>query len=308
VTMRPAPIAQADILQGDAVAMTRKLALYEGMDNLGRLQPLLGTAEPVVSVTGEVRDGALVWDECKDPITENPGLDDVEIWEVYNTTGDAHPFHVHLVSFQILDRQKFQADILPKDIVQHDGTIGLGFTMANIKKIGAMKPAAPEEAGWKDTAVMYPGEVTRIMARFDREGRYVYHCHILSHEDHEMMRPYYVGDWTDNDVTMPYDCMGHGKAMPGADVALGLTMAPNPFNPQTKISFSLAQDAHVHLLVYDIRGRLVNVLMEGNQTAGQHEIMWDGKDRNGSQVASGTYFARLETSIGIEIEKMVMLK
>jgi len=107
---------------------------------------------------------------------------------------------------------------------------------------------------------------------------------------------------------MPYDCMGHGKQMADASATLGLKMSPNPFNPQTKISFSLPSDSHVHLLVYDIRGRLVNVLMEGTQVAGPHSVIWDGKDQHGAQVASGTYFARLETSHGVQIQKMVMLK
>ena len=68
-----------------------------------------------------------------------------------------------------------------------------GGRLQNVKVIGQPKPPEVYEAGWKDTAIMYPGEVTRITAQFDRPGRYVWHCHILSHEDHEMMRPYYVG-------------------------------------------------------------------------------------------------------------------
>lgn len=240
--------------------------------SISAAQPALPdpAAQPkfVNDVLDGVQEGALVWDECKAPITENPGLDDVEIWEVYNATGDAHPFHVHLVSFQILDRQKFKADMLPKDVIQHDGSVGLGFTLQNIKKIGRMHPITGYEAGWKDTALMMPGEVTRIMARFDRPGRYVYHCHILSHEDHEMMRAYHVGPW-DPALDMPYACHDHAnKSLPEADLALGLRLSPNPFNPQTRISFRLPEASHVHLLVYDIRGALVNVLLEGDQPGG----------------------------------------
>jgi len=163
-TLRPSPI----VPPGPAIT-TRQLILYEGTDMYGRLQPLLGTAA----------DGALLWDE---PITENPMLDDVEIWEVYNLTPDAHPVHQHLVAFQILDRQKFKANVGPHG------------ELSNIRRIGQSKKPDPNEAGWKDTAQMFPGEVTRVIARYDREGKYVWHCHILSHEDHEMMRPYCVGD------------------------------------------------------------------------------------------------------------------
>lgn len=307
-TLRAAPIGPNDIQGADPVARVRKLALFEGMDDRGRLQPLLGTAEPALDVTGGVQEGSLVWDECKAPITENPGLNDVEIWEVYNATMDAHPFHVHLVSFQILDRQRFKATLVPKPIVQHDGSHGTGGILRDIKTIGRPKGPAPEEAGWKDTAIMYPGEVTRIMARFDRPGRYVYHCHILSHEDHEMMRAYHVGPW-DPAMDMAYACHDHAaKALPVVGLAPDLAASPNPFNPATKITYALRADSHVHLLVYDVRGRLVNVLAEGNQPKGSYEVTWDGRDQAGASVASGTYFARLETSQGSVVQKLALLK
>ena len=308
-TLRDAPISPDDITAGDPVARSRKLALYEGMDNLGRLQPLLGTAEPTMDVTGGMQDGSLIWDECKAPITENPMLDDVEIWEVYNTTGDAHPFHVHLVSFQILDRQRFKAEVHDKDVVQHDGTTGMGFYMEDIRTFGPRKAPEPYESGWKDTAVMYPGEVTRIMARFDRPGRYVYHCHILSHEDHEMMRPYHVGPW-DPETDMPYTCDDHiAKLKPTTELqGLSMGMSPNPFNPATTISFRLPGDTQATLAVYDVRGRLVSVLMHEERTAGSHTLNWNGRDRTGVRLASGTYFARLTTSFGSVIEKIALLK
>jgi spore coat protein A len=147
-----------------------ELILFEGEDMYGRLEPMLGT----------VAEGKKFWD---DDITENPMLDDIAIWTVYNTTEDAHPVHLHLVAFQIIDRQKFRAD--------QDPETG---ALTNIRLIGKPKPPKANEDGWKDTAQMYPGEVTRVIAKFDREGRYVWHCHILSHEDHEMMRPYHIGE------------------------------------------------------------------------------------------------------------------
>ncbi len=157
------------------VTRVRQLILFEGLDMYGRLQPMLGT----------VADGTLLWDE---DYTETPSVGDIEIWEVYNATMDAHPIHLHLVSFQILSRQKYSATITPKPMM-HGSTGGF---LTNIKLKGRPKGPAANEAGWKDTAQMFPGEVTRVIARFDRPGRYVWHCHILSHEDHEMMRPYFV--------------------------------------------------------------------------------------------------------------------
>ena len=151
---------------------TRKLLLFEGEDEYGRLQPMLGTAA----------DGGMMWD---DETTEMPQLNSVEVWEIFNSTEDAHPIHLHLVAFQVLSRQKFKAD--------QDLESG---ALEDIRVLGQPKLPAENEAGWKDTVLMFPGEVTRLIAKFDRPGEYVWHCHILSHEDHEMMRRFVVLDTT----------------------------------------------------------------------------------------------------------------
>ena len=170
---------------------TRKVALFEGKDEFGRLQPMLGVAEPTVDVDGNTVNGALTWHL---PITENPALGSTEIWEIYNNTKDAHPVHVHLVSFEILNREKFTADIIPQSILQHNGTTGTGFRMENtVLTSGTLVDAPAVEKSPRDMVICYPGEVTRIKMTFDKPGRYVWHCHILSHEDHDMMRPMHVG-------------------------------------------------------------------------------------------------------------------
>ncbi len=110
------------------------------------------------------------------PVTEKPLLDSVEIWSFVNLTEDAHPIHLHLVRFQILDRQLFDAD--------------------EYKMSGTMRPTGDRmlppanEAGWKDTVRVDPGTVTRIVVRFEGyAGRYLWHCHVLEHAANEMMRP-----------------------------------------------------------------------------------------------------------------------
>ena len=120
----------------------------------------------VLGINGSLGAGGATVTLWDDPIETNPGVGDVETWELYNLTVDAHPIHLHLVKFQVVDRQ----------------VIG-----------GAVRPPEPWEAGWKDTVIAYPGEVTRVKATFDIPGLYVWHCHILSHEDNEMMVPYCVG-------------------------------------------------------------------------------------------------------------------
>jgi spore coat protein A len=113
------------------------------------------------------------------PVTENPVLDSTEIWGLVNTTDDSHPIHLHLVRFQILDRRTF-------DVAAYWST-------GTLKYLGPAMPPDPWEAGWKDTVRADPGMVTRIIVRFEGfPGRYVWHCHILEHEDNEMMRPYDV--------------------------------------------------------------------------------------------------------------------
>lgn len=114
-----------------------------------------------------------------DPVTETPVIGTVEIWSLINLTQDSHPIHLHLVRFQILDRR-------PIDVTEY-------LVHRRIRFLGAAVAPDPAEAGWKDTVRASPGAVTRIIVRFDGyTGRYVWHCHILEHEDNEMMRPYEV--------------------------------------------------------------------------------------------------------------------
>ena len=113
------------------------------------------------------------------PVTEKPKLNSVEIWHLLNFTDDSHPIHLHLVRFQILDRRPFEPEFYYKG--------------GKIVYTGDPVPPAANEAGWKDTVQAHPGMVTRIIARFEGyTGRYVWHCHLLEHEDNEMMRPYEV--------------------------------------------------------------------------------------------------------------------
>jgi bilirubin oxidase len=144
-----------------AATNTRRVSLNEAdsetLPEVGPSAAFLGTLAP--DGTGS----SLPWDA---PITENPAVGSTEIWELHNFTEDAHPIHVHEVQFQVVDRQPFDS---------------------------APRPPEPWETGLKDTVISYPGEVTRIKARFGVAGLFVWHCHIVEHEDNEMMRPYRVG-------------------------------------------------------------------------------------------------------------------
>jgi spore coat protein A, manganese oxidase len=156
-TLRPVPK-----MPESSAVKTRALTLVEQQDPNQR---------PVQMLLNNVH-----WSK---PVTENPVLDSVEIWNLINTTDDAHPIHLHLVKFQILDRRAFD--------------ISTYWMKGELKYRGPAMPPEPGEAGWKDTVRADPAMVTRIIIRFEGfTGRYVWHCHILEHEDNEMMRPFDV--------------------------------------------------------------------------------------------------------------------
>lgn len=167
-----------------AAVATRRILLFEGTDPLGRLMTMLGPVDPVGPAGAQ---GTLFY---KDPPTETPRPGTTEIWEFYNTTVDAHPLHMHLVDFRVLDRQAFVGTVQAK--LMTGGYNGGTLLPASIIRQGPLLATPDWEGGRKDTVTMFPGQVTRILMSFNRPGRYVYHCHILSHEDHEMMRPYDV--------------------------------------------------------------------------------------------------------------------
>ncbi len=115
-----------------------------------------------------------------DPVTENPSVGDTEVWEIYNTTADAHPMHIHEIAFEVVNRQGLVTDA--------DGEV-----VEPIQLAGDISAPEPWESGFKDTVIAYPGQVTRVRARFKTAGQFVWHCHIVEHEDNEMMRPYRIG-------------------------------------------------------------------------------------------------------------------
>jgi FtsP/CotA-like multicopper oxidase with cupredoxin domain len=177
---------------------TRRVALFEGRDEFNRLQPLLGTVDDG-PLTGNDVAHAYAWHQ---PTTEDPELGSTEVWEIYNFTADAHPIHLHLVNFTILDRESFEYEIDEDDqiVPQHNGTDGTAPKINNIHNFSAAGVGSEYyEDAPKDMVISLPGDpepesgnptgqMVRIRAHFDKPGRYVWHCHILSHEDHEMMR------------------------------------------------------------------------------------------------------------------------
>jgi spore coat protein A len=212
-------------------------------------------------------------------ITEMPVIDDTEIWSFANKSGVVHPMHMHLVFFQVLDRQPF---ILVSD---------------SIVTTGPRVPPDSASAGWKDTVPVHPNEIVRVITRFeDYTGKYPYHCHILEHEDHEMMRQFEVID--------PYTGIA---GVPEYGYHLSPVM-PNPFNPSTVIAFELPERVHISLRIYDVAGRWVRTLLDEARGAGRHRVTWNGRNQAGIEVASGVYFVEMKTQRFREVRKAVFLK
>ncbi|HEY7414621.1 MAG TPA: multicopper oxidase domain-containing protein [Ktedonobacteraceae bacterium] len=174
----PGTAVQNDRLHLPPGVPIRRLTLNEIFDGYGRLIQLLGTNQPVNGDFGRA---------FEDPATETPRAGSTEVWQIANLTGDTHPIHFHLVNVQVLGRQPFDADT-------YNGSPSY---------TGPARGPDQTEMGWKETVRMNPEEVTTVIMRFDlpkvpfvvppspRTGgnEYVWHCHILEHEEHDMMRP-----------------------------------------------------------------------------------------------------------------------
>ena len=170
---------------------TRGVLAYQGRDGYNRATEFLGSME----------HGTAEWHE---KATEVVKLGDTEVWEFHNLSPVAHPVHIHLVDFQVIGRQPLSP--FTKEDIALQMCNGLPATGARVtsgaEPIGVERPAEEYERGPKDTVIAYPNEVTRVVARFDKPGEYIWHCHILHHEDHAMMRPLIVGNGNEDDPAL----------------------------------------------------------------------------------------------------------
>ena len=239
--IRPTPLVNilADF-NSSTGSITRQLTLNEASTNLGPLELVINNSKLNLALNTP----GCPTPECRE--TELPAVGDTEIWEIINISADAHPMHLHLTSFQVIERipfntsgpfsytayiQEYETQRFLKErgdgegppntynVKNADGAIGGNPAVSNY--LGAARPALEYENGWKDVVISYPGEVTRIVIRWDTTDTavadvpaeavgssnypfdptatvngvgYVWHCHIIDHEDNEMMRNYVVGN------------------------------------------------------------------------------------------------------------------
>jgi bilirubin oxidase len=205
-----------------------------------------------------------------DVINEIIPLNNTEIWEITNQSPIAHPFHIHDVQFYILNRN-------------------------------GVKPSKAE-GGRKDVVLVKPQETVRFITEFrdfaDDEVPYMYHCHILNHEDAGMMGQFIVVDMlagVDEFPLIAKDFLLHPSY-------------PNPFNPKTIIQYELSQPGSVELIVYNISGQKVATLVTAYQPIGMYKSYWSGKDDFGRYMPSGIYFYTLKMNGEHRTRKMVLIR
>jgi spore coat protein A len=218
---------------GVTVNKTRQLTLNEVIGAGGPLEILVNNTKWSGKLGTNIRSDftAVTIGSNTTYYSELPQEGETELWEIINTTADAHPIHLHLVQFQVMNRQVYNLKAytpvydaaFPGGIYIPGYGPPLDYNTGNPNAlggnpdvtpflVGVLQPPLPQEQGWKDTVIMYPGEVTRIMVRwtptdvpvgtpptsaaaaypFDPNALnhgYVWHCHIVDHEDNEMMRP-----------------------------------------------------------------------------------------------------------------------
>lgn len=301
------------------------------------------------------------------PISENPTEGTTELWQIINTTADAHPMHLHLVQFQLVSRQPYNVNnymkaynaafpggtlggitYLPGAYIpgfgppiayntpNADGAIGGNPAVTPYLSTG-LRFANPNEQGWKDTFIAYPGEITTFIIRFaptDKAANapaadllfptfnpaigpgYVWHCHIIDHEDNEMMRPYTVQASSARPlaVALKGTSLLPNKSTNGA-LSLGASIQksenlngvvlkqnyPNPFRGVTEIQFTLPEAGHVELTLYNSIGIQVMTLLDAEAPAGLNTVKLDGVN-----LKPGVYFYKLETGAISQTKRMII--
>ncbi len=200
-------------------------------------------------------------------INYNVPLNNIEIWELRNQSLVAHPFHIHDVQFYLLDRN------------------------------GRQVPS--NERGRKDVVLVEPMETVRFITKFEDFSNatipYMYHCHLLTHEDDGMMGQFLV--------TNPTDVMEEKSSLPNS-FSLEQNY-PNPFNPETVIGYHIPVASHVTIKVFDSLGEEVATLVNEFKSAGSYKSQFS---INNYQLSSGVYFYRLNTSTFMETKKFVLMK
>lgn len=283
------PPVLASVTRLSNPTVTRTLTLNEVEGTFGPLGALLNGEPYMFTVSNP---------------TETPTLGTTELWEVVNMTEDGHPIHLHGTQFQLLNRQRFNKarydmafDAVNSDLPRDT------YTPVSVTPYLQGKPRPPDanERGWKDTFRMNPGQVTRLLVRYapqdgspafaydaTAEPGYVWHCHILEHEENDMMHKLALV------AAMPA-MAAKGSIADAAPGEIQLRApVPNPAGQTGNFSFSLPTPGRVQIDLFNVKGERVRQLASGWFGAGEHVIPWRRIDSDGKTLGSGVYFVRLQ--------------
>lgn len=368
VTGRAVPLEKLSTFAGTLAAgvtpvQERQLTLNEVIGAGGPLEVLVNNTKWTGASTRPYGDFQTIpGDPSGTLYSEIVKEGDTEVWKIINITADAHPIHLHLVQFQLVSRQAFNTNKYlkaynaafpggafiggygpPMDYNVNQTPAAAVPTIGGNPDItaylqGMAKSAEPNEMGWKDTFIMYPGEVTTVVVRwaptdataqgvnyfdFSPDGGhgYVWHCHIIDHEDNEMMRPYsvipngpagrlsgplYPGYQNVHPAAVAMAFQADGAQMNTSTLPRSASLDqnyPNPFNPTTNIRFTLPAESNVTLVLYNAAGQEVATLINGVAPAGHHTVTLDA-----TGLTSGVYFYKLTAGNFTETKKMTLLK
>jgi hypothetical protein len=276
MNLRPVSGAVVPLVPTPGTAV-RKIALEEIVDQYGRTMP-------TIDQRGFMQMGV--------PATEIVRLNDTEQWDLINNTVDAHPMHLHLVQFQVVSRQTFTSFVSAVT-----DTVNGIFGQPSYAPTGYATTATsdaqgvePWEAGWKDTIDCPPGLVTTIKAKFDIAGdKYVYHCHILSHEEHDMMRPLAVVDplpitWYNTGSGQVYVQTTDGAAVSGS--AIVWTEADTAWSIVGKGDLN-GDNVRDYVWRNSTSGQVYVMLMSNNTAVSSGAVVWTEPDAAWRIVATG---------------------
>lgn len=208
-----------------------------------------------------------------DVINYTVPFNNTEIWSITNQSPIGHPFHIHDVQFYILDRNG--------------------------------NPPPLNEQGRKDVVYVRSQETVRFITKFEDFSNdpvpYMYHCHMLTHEDDGMMGQFIVVD--SSKVSIGDELITTIPESISID-----SVYPNPFNPGTTIKYGINNTGLVDISIYDIGGRLINNLTNIHQQAGQYSVKWNGTDMSGSSVPAGIYISKVSLGNESKSVKLMLLK
>ncbi len=267
--------------------------------------------------------------------TELPVEGTTELWQIINLTQDAHPMHLHLTQFQLVGRQDYDdssyeiayengfggnwmpgmGPAFPYDSLNADGAVG-GNPAVSSYLLGSVEPARENEKGWKDVVKVFPHQVATFAIRFaptdiplNAPGDqllypfdpslgpgYVWHCHIVDHEDNEMMRPYVV-------IPSPYRATAITDHSRDDSRVILEQNSPNPVNNITDIRFQLPSENHVRMTLFNSMGSEIKTLINADAAAGSHTLRLYTDN-----LSSGVYFYQLTAGDVVKMKKMIIVR